>query len=286
MNDADKKILKEAVTKNGDSADSQGYVPGKGQVFALIAICAIGVAAVGFIAWYVTTIGLSAIHPLLPYILGAVIVIIVGFVFIGAIVIALSTASKGGGYRPSPIFRGLLIKFFLPLMVVVGSIFKVKKIRIERVFIDLNNAMVRSLAVSGKKFRPDRIAILMPHCIQYDDCRIKVTKDVMNCVSCGKCEIAELITISKKYDLKLFVLTGGTVARRKLKELRPDAAIAVACERDLTSGVQDAYPLPVLAVINKRPNGYCLQTGVDMDDVKAAIIDILGVEEPSTVEAA
>ena len=32
------------------------------------------------------------------------------------------------------------------------------------------------------------------------------------------------------------------MARRKLFEYRPDAVIAVACERDLTSGVQDAYP--------------------------------------------
>lgn len=267
-----------------------GYVPGKGQIFGLITICAVGVALVGFLSWYVPTVGLSAIHPALPYLLGAVILIIVGFVFIGAVVIALSTISRGKGkrgYRPSPIFRGLLIKFFLPLMVMVGAIFKVKRIKIERVFIDLNNAMVRSLAVSGKKFRPGKIAILMPHCIQYDDCRIKVTKDVMNCVSCGKCEIAELITISEKYNLKLFVLTGGTVARRKLQELRPDGVIAVACERDLTSGVQDAYPLPVLAVVNKRPNGYCLQTGVDMNDVKAAIIDMLGKgDEAPTVEAA
>ena len=74
----------------------------------------------------------------------------------------------------------------------------------------------------------------------------------------------------------MFVLTGGTVARRKLKELRPDAVIAVACERDLTSGVQDAYPLPVMAVVNKRPNGYCFDTGVDIGEVKQAIRDFLG----------
>ena len=272
-----------------DGVEPKGYVPGKGAVFGLIVVCAIGVAVVGFFSWYVPTIGLSAIHPALPYLLGVVVFIIVGFVFVGAIVLALSTLSRGKGeraYRPSPRFRGLLIKFFLPLMVMVGSIFKVKKIKIERVFIDLNNAMVRSLASSGRRFNPGKIAILMPHCIQYDDCRIKVTKDVMNCASCGKCEIAELITLSEKYNLKLFVLTGGTVARRKLQELRPDGVIAVACERDLTSGVQDAYPLPVLAVINKRPNGYCLQTGVDMNDVKAAIVDMLGKTETPAVEAA
>ena len=45
------------------------------------------------------------------------------------------------------------------------------------------------------------------------------------------------------------------MARQMVKEIRPKAIIAVACERDLTSGIQDVFPLPVIGVLNERPFG-------------------------------
>jgi hypothetical protein len=47
--------------------------------------------------------------------------------------------------------------------------------------------------------------------------------------------------------------------------------IAVACERDLSSGIQDSYPLPVFGVINHRPHGPCYDTLVDLDKVEEAL---------------
>ena len=40
--------------------------------------------------------------------------------------------------------------------------------------------------------------------------------------------------------------------------------MAVACERDLTSGIQDSYPIPVIGVLNERPFGPCRNTRVDL----------------------
>jgi len=45
----------------------------------------------------------------------------------------------------------------------------------------------------------------------------------------------------------------------------------VACERDLTSGIQDSTPLPVLGVTNERPFGPCNNTFIDMELVEKAI---------------
>ena len=45
----------------------------------------------------------------------------------------------------------------------------------------------------------------------------------------------------------------------------------MACERDLTSGIQDCYPLPVFGILNERPNGPCLDTFVPLDKVEEAI---------------
>ena len=71
--------------------------------------------------------------------------------------------------------------------------------------------------------------------------------------------------------LALAVATGGTLARRVIGEVRPLAIIAVACETDLTSGIQDSYPLPVYGVLNERPHGPCRDTTVNLDRVREAI---------------
>jgi uncharacterized protein len=47
--------------------------------------------------------------------------------------------------------------------------------------------------------------------------------------------------------------------------------IAVACERDLASGIQDTHPLPVYGILNSRPFGPCLDTDVALDKVEWAI---------------
>ncbi len=52
---------------------------------------------------------------------------------------------------------------------------------------------------------------------------------------------------------------------------RPRMIIAIACERDLASGIQDTYPLPVYGVLNDRPNGPCLDTQVSLIDVENAL---------------
>jgi hypothetical protein len=57
----------------------------------------------------------------------------------------------------------------------------------------------------------------------------------------------------------------------------------VACERDLSSGIQDSYPLPVFGIINRRPNGPCYDTQVDLEKVEQALTIFL---LPASVAAA
>ena len=254
------------------SAESIAYRPGKGVFLALLCVTALVVAVSGFVFWYIPTVGLRSIHPSLPWVLGAALITVAAFVLGGTTVITLG-AMRGKLPFYSGFLRWMVVRFYLPLMIMAGGILRIPKIKIERVFIDLNNQMVKMM---GKKFRPEKLLILMPHCIQFDNCKIKVTRNVKNCAGCGRCEIGELLALSERYGVSLFISTGGTVARRKVVEERPDAVIAVACERDLTSGLQDSYPLPVWAIVNKRPRGYCMETGVDLSEVSHAISELAG----------
>lgn len=164
--------------------------------------------------------------------------------------------------------RGLLVRGFFPPMVAVARLFGIPKERVERSYIAINNQLVLR---SRWKAAPERVLILLPHCLQVDSCDVRITGDVRNCRGCGRCPIAGLIAAGDGYGVHISVATGGTLARKIIVEQRPQLILAVACERDLTSGIQDAHPLPVYGILNQRPEGPCFNTRVDLSEVQRAL---------------
>ena len=63
-------------------------------------------------------------------------------------------------------------------------------------------------------------------------------------------------------------------------QTKPRCIIAVAGERDLTSGIQDSYPLPVFGILNQRPHGPCVDTLVPMNALEDAVRIFLGLKHP------
>lgn len=167
--------------------------------------------------------------------------------------------------------RGLLLKIAYPLLMLMAALMPGKKEALQAFVIRLNNRMVLAMGLHTK-----RILLLMPHCIQVDKCGIRLTHNVRNCKQCGKCGIKDLISISDRTGLELFIASGGNLARRIVKETRPQAILAVACERDLSSGIADVYPMPVYGVCNERPCGPCINTRVDMGKIEEAITLLSG----------
>ncbi len=162
--------------------------------------------------------------------------------------------------------RGVVLKVLYPLLMLVAAFFKGKREPLQRFVINLNNRLVRKEHPRTKK-----ILLLLPHCLQTDKCTIRLTHNIYNCERCGRCRIRDLIGIAEENGLTLFVATGGTIARKIVMEARPEAIVAVACERDLSSGLVDTFPIPILGVSNVRPFGPCFNTSVDLDKVREAI---------------
>jgi hypothetical protein len=50
-----------------------------------------------------------------------------------------------------------------------------------------------------------------------------------------------------------------------------DAVVAVACEKELQEGLKGVFPKPALGVINLRPNGPCVDTKVDLEELEETI---------------
>ncbi|WP_061215102.1 DUF116 domain-containing protein [Syntrophomonas wolfei] len=159
-------------------------------------------------------------------------------------------------------------EMLFPLTLIVGRLIGIEKEKILRSFIAVNNYLVRCKKLILKE---EQIMLLVPHCLQNSDCPHKITVDVNNCKECGKCKVGELKKLAQEHGAILKVATGGTLARKFIEENKPRGVIAVACERDLSSGIHDMGFLPVMGVLNCRPNGPCFNTDVELERVENAL---------------
>jgi hypothetical protein len=75
-----------------------------------------------------------------------------------------------------------------------------------------------------------------------------------------------VLDVARRYNVAAYVATRGQLARRAIRERRPRAVVAVACERDMVSGLYDvAGKLPVLGLTMQLPNGPCKDASIDLE---------------------
>lgn len=161
-----------------------------------------------------------------------------------------------------------IVSILFPMIAFVANTIGISKNEIRKVYVKLNNKYIYS---NKYNIKSEEILILIPHCVQKNSCKLKVTTNIETCAKCGLCNIGDLVKLKEKTNINIFVATGGTLARKIIMDKKPKAVIAVACERDLTAGVQDVKKIPVLGVFNKRPNGPCVDTSIDVKEVDDAI---------------
>ena len=243
-------------------------------IILLLLFCGVLVVA-AILLWWIPYVGFSKIHPKLPLIMAIVFALILMYMIGGAMTL-LFTIIRGKNLFFNLRIRGVVIRFLFPLLVFLGKYIGMRKDKVRRSFVAINNQLV--LAETGQ-VRPEKLLILLPHCLQNHDCTVRITGNVENCKACGKCRIKDLVAFSQKYNTPISVATGGTLARRIVVEKKPDIIIAVACERDLTSGIQDSYPIPVFGILNQRPFGPCYDTDVDLELVERGIVTFLKNEK-------
>ena len=174
--------------------------------------------------------------------------------------------------------RHVTTRLFFPLMELLAKLVGIDRSKVRRSFIKVNNELVLS---SRKPVLPEDLLLLLPHCVQRSSCPHRLVHHVDHCQRCGNCQVGALLDLRDKYGIRLAIATGGTIARRIVVQSKPRCIIAVACERDLTSGIQDSYPLPVFGVLNQRPNGPCIDTLVPLFALEDAIQIFLGRVEPA-----
>ena len=224
-------------------------------------------------------LGLTEINHWLPVILEGIFLIISTLAGASIASIFLSVV---GFAKLSFLYKYtyLFINLLFPFTIFLGKFIGIRRRQIEKSYIAVSNQIIRNKQI---KVSPDKLLVITPHCLQLASCPHKITRDPNgNCKRCGACDIGRLVNLSNEIGFHFFVVTGGTLARQTIKKIRPKAVLAIACERDLASGIQDVFPLPVIGILNIRPNGPCYNTHVDVDLVRSEIkklIDSSSVKE-------
>jgi hypothetical protein len=145
--------------------------------------------------------------------------------------------------------RGLLLKT-LRLSSRVGEVFGVQRDWTDNAAVAVYNRLAWA---REWRVRANELLILIPRCL-------------------SRTALDGVMDIAKRYDVATFVATRGAYARQAIRERRPKAVVAVACERDMVSGLHDvAGRLPVLGLTMQLPNGPCKDASIDLVQMEAFV---------------
>lgn len=118
---------------------------------------------------------------------------------------------------------------------------------VEHAAIDVYNTLAER---RGRRIGKGELLVLIPRCL-------------------SKQALDGVLEIAGRYEVPVFVATRGQLARRVIRERRPRAVVAVACERDMMTGLRDvAGKLPVLGLTMQLPNGPCRDAAIDLEQME------------------
>ncbi|HET7456593.1 MAG TPA: DUF116 domain-containing protein, partial [Gemmatimonadaceae bacterium] len=125
----------------------------------------------------------------------------------------------------------------------VGELFGVKRDWTDNAAVAVYNRLAWA---RDWRVRANELLILIPRCL-------------------SRAALDGVMDIARRHNVAAFVATRGQLARRVIRERRPKAVVAVACERDMVSGLHDvAGRLPVLGLTMQLPNGPCKDASLDL----------------------
>lgn len=145
--------------------------------------------------------------------------------------------------------RGNLFIMLFPAVARLAQSFGISRDRLSHSFIEVSNRLVSPRHEAGP------LLALIPRCLSPEMKR-------------------QVRDICRGFpDVILHAAPGGTEARKIIREIKPRAIVAVACERDLVTGIHDVAPkIPVIGIPNTRPLGPCKDTSLDIEKFRSAIV--------------
>jgi uncharacterized protein len=247
----DRRLGDEWLGWNGDPDAGDAEVNEKLSTFFLLGAGAVFILIAGIgIGWYLSKPRIEQLLPsLFPRIIEWVILLFGILFFFTALVESILLLKLRKSLFPYIWSEKFMVGLFAR-SVWLGERLGISKDRVANSFIKMHNIMVRSHA---KRLKADTFLILLPRCLE------KETRK-------------QVIERANGSSIQVVTAGGGEEARRAVSQYKPSLILAIACERDLISGIRDvAKKIPVLAIPNKRPEGPCKNTHVQLEDLDEAL---------------
>jgi hypothetical protein len=198
--------------------------------------------AIGALGLFLLGPRLALLHPLIPTILWAGLAVAAVVLWAWWATLFLSYRSGRGRHPERLAERGP----FLRLMRLTSRVAERfgRRDWVENAAVKVYNALA---LLRGRKVGTGELLLLIPRCL---------SKETLDGV----------LGVAGRYGVPVFVATRGQLARRVIRERRPRAVVAVACERDMVSGLHDvAGKVPVLGLTMTLPSGPCKDALLDLE---------------------
>ena len=241
--ETDRRLGHEWDEWNGQPLPNAGdFRTTTGKYFLFTALGIGGLVVAGLVGIYLLSPRLAQLASWLPR---ALYLCDVGLALGGALwlgLIGLSYATDRA-LLPSRFAEGGLLLKTLRLSSRVGEMFGVQRDWTDNAGVAVYNRLAWA---REWRVRANEMLILIPRCL-------------------SRAALDGVMDIARRYDVATFVATRGAYARQAIRERRPKAVVAVACERDMVSGLRDvAGRLPVLGLTMQLPNGPCKDASLDL----------------------
>jgi uncharacterized protein len=234
--------------------------PGRFFLFAALTIAAAMTAAA--LLLYLTAPRLAGLWAPLPALLWLTVGALALLLWIYLGVLAGSFYSGRNLLPEALLERGLYLQLMNYTSLVARGFGK--RDWVEHAAIDIYNTLAER---RGRKVGKGELLVLIPRCL-------------------SKQALDGVLEIAGRYEVPVFVATRGQLARRVIRERRPRAVVAVACERDMMTGLRDvAGKLPVLGLTMQLPNGPCRDAAIDLHQMEKWVQGLVTEQKPERAPA-
>jgi len=131
-----------------------------------------------------------------------------------------------------------------------------------------NRSLRESFASTPYKER----IVLLPQCLRAKDCPAEIGQYGYECQQCGKCSVAKILQLTNNLGYKgMFIMPGGSLAKKILLELKPKASLGVACYKELVMGSYLCEKVGVIGQGVELLKDGCINTVVNMKSLIKAL---------------
>jgi hypothetical protein len=218
--DVDRRLGHEWDEWDGKPLPSEGnYDSSPMLFFAWSAATLAVVGSAGVLFLYLLGPRLALIHPSVPRLLRVGWALILGLLVLWWFLLAVAYRTRKPLLPERLAERGPFLRL-MRLTSRLATRFG-RRDWVENAAVKVYNALA---LVRSRKVGKGELLLLIPRCL---------SKDTLDGV----------LSIAGKYGVPVFVATRGQLARRVIRERRPRAVVAVACERDMVSGLTMTLPV-------------------------------------------